>query len=535
MKQRIDNFLGGTLKAEMPGVSNAYTQNMYFEQTTDGKVTKSILRSIDGLKLLSVEGLPSGTPRGSFVASNGPDGKPRPFVAIGSGIYAIDRDGGSYTATLAMNIGNGTSRISMCETGGNDPRLCVATGSQVLVCNIKSADPLATVRSITLPHRQEGNSVRDISPTFITYQYGYLTVNDAGSDNFYRSYHFPFEFLEGGVQPSEDVFTYDPLDETSSEFGFYIPSDWCPDNITAMVSTNAKLFTFGPKSMQLFNYTNDSSMPFNSPDTSALSIGILAPESAAVIGNKVFWLGSSDVGQFGIYKTSDTNPTRISNADIEREIAAMQYPEEAVGFCWTESAHVFYALSFNSSGKTFVYDDSTGMWHSRVSTNPENGIDGVWRYKYPFMFDSRQCFLCSDGIVEQARPKFKTENGRVVADEPWWKEHDGNPIVRMRRGGAVIDGFTAFFVDNILFSISNGYAAPSTERPKCIFRYSRNGTTMADSRIGQMGFAGEYSFMTQFPRLGMGTSFVFELSCSDNVPFTIVGCVINWTSSSRGF
>lgn len=564
-KQRIDNFLGGTVKSELGFGEMAYTQNMYFESVTDGGVARNVLRSIEGMRLLDLKDdignafSLTGAPRGVFVTSTGPDNEPRLFVVFGDRLYVVDRGSGSgYTVRDVANVG-GNAPVSMCETGGESPWLCVAYGDGILAGKIKDLVP--SMRNIALPVKNlSGGGSRTIRPSHITYQFGFLTCNDQDTDYFYRSYNYPFEYEKDGGVVTE-VFTRDPLTEgDDAEYfneGFYIPSDWKPDVVTCMASTNATLFTFGPKSMQLFKYTGDANMPFNSPDTSALSIGILAPHSVACIGNQVFWLGSSDVGQFGIYRTSDTNPQRISTPEIEREIMEMAEPADAIGFCWTQTGHSFYAITFVRDQRTFVFDTLTGLWHNRVSTDPATGNDNAWRYGFPALFDDRLCFLCGDGIAELALATTKQVNGvRTQLVAPKWTEHDGNPIVRLRRGGAIVDGFTMFCIDNVQFKVYNRMPMAfsfGSNRPRCNFRWSKNGEAFDNRRVGSLGRVntlglqgtkemagvlgkvGEFAFVTQFPRLGVGTQFTFELSCAENIPFDIVGCVINWTPISRGF
>lgn len=526
MKQRIDNFLGGTLKTVPGGDMSSYTQNMYFESVTDGGTTRHVLRGIEGMRM-KVE--VSGTPRGAFVASRGYDGNPRLFAVFGDTLYAVDNVNGEYSLVEVGNVGDSVEPVSMCETGGDNPRVCVANGSGLAVCIATDSDPSESFMYVEMPKNKSGEFIR---PSHVTYQFGYLTINDENSDYIYRSYQYPFEYVENGRVHTE-VFTEDPLNGDSSVYGFYMPADWCPDNISCLAGTNARLFAFGPKSMQVFNYTNDANMPFNSPDTSALAIGILAPRSAAVLGNEVFWLGSSTAGQFGIYRATGTDPQRISGPEMEREIAGLQSPDDAEGFCWTESGHAFYAITFKAGNRTFVYDTSTGMWHNRVSTDAQ-GADNGWRYRFPFLMDGSLCFMCEDGIVEVARPVYEYVNGiRSVAVEPSWTEHDGRAIVRKRRGAAIVDGFTAFMVDNVQFQLPHGFA-PAGVTPKVEFRYSSDGVTFLE-REGPMGAAGAYGFVTQFPRLGIGSSFILELSCSYDCPFDIYGCVINWTPVGRGF
>ena len=56
-------------------------------------------------------------------------------------------------------------------------------------------------RSIKLPVRVNSNN--SINPTHCAYLYGYLIINDAGTDAFYTSYKYPFE-----VENSQDAAFY---------------------------------------------------------------------------------------------------------------------------------------------------------------------------------------------------------------------------------------------------------------------------------------------------------------------------------------
>lgn len=521
-KKVLTNFVGGSRATDMNLISMSYTQNMVLEQVGDDAPSQTVLRSIPGLSTF-VE--IAGTPRGRFVASRGLNGQPRLFVCYDNKLYAVDFIKGVWTPIEVGYVNGGTSPVSMCETGGEGnrhPMLVIADGSSVHVCptDAPSADISKEYRNITLPN---GYDDLPISPTHCTYQYGYLTVNDKDTDYFYRSYLYPFESTDSNGNVLWDVFTEDPGLGEKYPNGMFIPADWVPDNLTAMISTGGVLYTLGPRSFQRFNATNDSTMPFNSPNTSSMNIGILAPDSLATIGENIFFLGSSDVGQFGIYRANGSECVRISVPEMERVISQFKVPEDAIGFTWTENTHVYYAITFQADDVTYVYDMTLKVWHNRVSTTPEDNKDHAWRYRNSFLFNNKIMFLTHGAIVFEDYTK--------------WTEHDGRPIIRLRRGGATVNGCTPFFVDNVVFLLSNGYGnrlAPEV-RPQVMFRYSLDGTTMSNERIGHMGRQGEYSYMTVFPRLGRGCVLNLELSCSENIDFTILKCAINPTGNMRGF
>lgn len=525
-KHVVNNFVGGSRKADMNLVSQSYSQNLFVEQVGEDAPSQSVLRSIPGLTtFLEIPG----TPRGRFVASRGLDGQPRLFVVFDNILYVVDYVDRKWTAVFVGYVNGGSGEVSMCETGGASSMVCVADGTSLHVVDPSSPSAVIadTYRNITLPKALDDKM--DIEPSFCTYQYGFLTINDKATDYFYRSYQQPFEQTLSNGKIHWDVFTDElnadgTIDQSAHrEYGHYIMANWCPDPVTAMISTGGVLYTLGPRSFQRFNSTNDDDYPFNSPNTSSMNIGILAPDSLASIGENIYFLGASDVGQFGIYRANGSECVRISVPEMERVISRFKNPADAIGCCWTEDTHVFYMITFQEDDRSYVYDASLGLWHNRVSTTPNDNTDHAWRYGHSFLYQNRIMFLCRGAVV--------------MEDHEKWTEHDERPIIRLRRGGATINGCTPFYVDNVVFMLSNGYGnkLEPNVRPKVMFRYSLDGTTMSNERLGYMGRQGEYRFMTVFPRLGYGCVLNMELSCSENIEFTVLKCAINETGCMRGF
>lgn len=510
----LQNFVGGSRRSDRHSVNMSYTQNMFPETQGEGAVATKILRSIPGMdKMVDIEG----TPRGSFVASRGMNGQERLFVAFSNSVYAVDKLGtGEYSVNKAFTIAGGSSPVSFTETGGEGsahPCIVCADGYLVSVMpsDIDPADFADNVHYPTLPINPNG---KVITPTHACYAYNYLLVNDTGTDGFYMSEQYPFE---GEITPGVtnwNCFTVSTLDGTTNPNGFVTYAEWCPDNVTALISTGSCVWAMGPRSFQIFQYNNSTNYPFTSPNTAAQSIGILAPYSLCRIGETVLWLGASDVGHFGVYRATGTAPERISNPDIEREISKNANAAGAVAQTWVENGHAFYALSLGES--TYVFDLSENEWHNRVSTDYGRNVNRQWRYSFAVRFSGDIVFLTSGALCRQSSESYR--------------EHDGTPIIRIRRGGAILDNFSPFFIDSVKFIISNGYAEADTFNPSLMMRYSTDSVRFWNERIGYMGRRGQYDYETVFHKLGLARTFNLELSCSENVPFDILGCVIAYQS-----
>ena len=255
---------------------------------------------------------------------------------------------------------------------------------------------------------------------------------------------------------------------------------------------------------------DDLNKPFVSPDNAAESIGIRAPESLASCGPYVAWLGSSDIGQNGVYVMQGNEKKRVSTPSIEREISRMKFPEDAVGQFWSENQHTFYAITFRTDKVTLVYDLLESEWHSRQSYEK-----GLWRPQYATFAYNRIFFGDLSGP-----DLFYLDNDKYT-------EWDGLCMVRLRRGGAVYSDNSPFYADAVNITLNNGQIDDPTLNPQVMMRYSTDGNDWTDKELGTMGEIGHYDHETTWWNLGLCKFLTIEVSCSDPVDFAIVSAKIN--------
>lgn len=516
MAQRIiSNIVGGIHRHEVEKVSRSFTQNMYPETVdSEQSTTNKVLLGIKGNSLaLHIE---EGPCRGLFRASRGKDGNPVLFGCWGSSVYVIRKTFDGFSKRKIGQVSNALAEpVHFTETGGEGsahPHLVVVDGASVFAVDTTLSDSYMAQdwRSIPLPTRVgDTTHTQKIQPSHVAYLYGYLIVNDVGSDAFYTSIQYPFETTDDNDNIIYDVFYADPDGEYNG-YGFVTYAEWNPDNITAICSNGSYLYTFGPRSVQAFSYRDNINQPFVSPDNAAESIGIRAPESLATCGPYTAWLGSSDVGQNGIYIMEGNQKQRVSTISIERQISHMKYPEDAVGQFWEENQHLFYAITFRSDKTTLVYDLTEKEWHARQSYE-----QGLWRPQYATFAYNRIFF-----------GEFKSDV-LTYLDDSKYTEWDGLCIVRLRRGGAIYSDNSPFFVDALNLTLNNGQIDNPTLEPRVMMRYSTDGNDWTDMEVGSMGAIGRYDHQTTWWNLGMCRYLTVEVSCSDPVDFAIVSAKVN--------
>jgi hypothetical protein len=566
----VENIAGTISKSNLAKVGLGESVNMFVEQqqNADEKSTTILMRTVMG-EVKAVDLL--GKCRGMYRVSRGYDNKPVLYAVYDNGLYLVNEDN---TYNWIANIPSVGTECHMCETGGYGsahPHLIIVDGTSVYAVNtgMSIGDQQTDFKSIKLPVRV--NSDHNIVPTHCAYLYGYLIVNDAGTDAFYTSYQYPFEiedsedpsfytdrtnfvtwwmtlsddvkqqykageihdgyynqykaFIDGTADDTpevNDLFRVDTVEY--AKYGFVTYSEWCPDNTIALCSNGSKLYTFGERSWQVFSYNDDMNNPFSSPDNAAGNIGIKAPNSLAMLGNTVLWLGSSDIGDNGVFMITDTNITRISTQDIEREITQIVNPENAYSQIWQEHQHVFYSITFEDSKKTFVYDVSEQAWHYRASYDTNNHLT-FWRYNH--------------ATYAYGKIYVGTQDAICYMDENRYREHDDRVIYKMRRGGVLTSNNCPFYIDSAELIVNNGQHSFNDQydnlelNPRVSIRYSWDGSTMSDYEDYYLGKIGRYDYSTTIWHLGMGKYFTLEISTTEPVPMAIENLKISYSPGSN--
>ena len=566
----IENIAGTISKSNLVKVGLGEAVNMFVEQqqNSNEKSTSLVMRSVMGEVLAQNI---TGKCRGMYRVSRGYDNKPVLYAVYDTTLYLIDSNN---DAISIGTINSYTTECHMTETGGYGsahPHLIIVDGTSVYAVNtgLSIGDQQLDLKRIDLPYRVN-STTEYIKPTHCAYLYGYLIVNDAGTDAFYTSYQYPFEisnsesasfyeereqfitwwsglddatkeqykagqiqdqyyteykdFIDGNADDTpevNDIFRVHTVE--FANYGFITYSEWCPDNTIALCSNGSKLYTFGERSWQVFSYNDDKNNPFTSPDNAAGNVGIKAPNSLAMLGNTVLWLANSDIGDNGVFMIKDTTLTRISTQDIERELTQLSNLETGYASIWQEHQHVFYSLTFEDAKKTYVYDVTENAWHYRASYDSKNHLT-YWRYNH--------------ATYAYSKIYVGTTNALAYMDENKYTEHDGKVIYKMRRGSVLTSNDQPFYIDSAEIICNNGQLSFDNHydniemNPRISIRYSWDGATFSDYEDYYMGKLGRYDYSTVIWQLGMGSYFTLEVSTTEPIPFAIENLKVAYSPTS---
>jgi hypothetical protein len=284
------------------------------------------------------------------------------------------------------------------------------------------------------------------------------------------------------------------------------------------------MFVFGSKSYQIYATQEDDDVPFTSSGKASSSIGIKAPRSASALGNNVYFLASSSIGENGIFKASTSGLTRISPPWMEREISGYADQEDAIGFNYAKDGHTFYVISFPTADITYTYDESTSQWHERSSKDENTDEEHMWWPSYA---------IRAYGYIMLGT---YNSGNLVCLDSNKYTEYDGRLIRKVRQSAITVQGFLPFIVNEFRLIWNTGYTKILSDTqdgydPRIMLQVSPDGNEFSDEIWGYGGKAGLYAGYTSWSGLGMATFLVFRVVCSDPVPLIISSAAMRWTKT----
>lgn len=235
------------------------------------------------------------------------------YAVMGSSLYSVASDG---TGSLLGTV----SGSDLCRMADNGTELAIASGGTGYVL---SAGIISTPLSF--------------SPSDVAYVDGYMVWTVADSDQF-------------AISSLNDALTYDALDVATVEGS--------PDNLVGVVNDHRELQFYGTKTVEIWYNSGAADFPFERQGNAFIERGCFDRDSLVKLDNSVHFMGEDRI----IYRLNGYTPTRISTHSIEYQLRNATYCR---GFTYTLEGHINYCITTDNG--SFVYDNSTGLWHDRLS------------------------------------------------------------------------------------------------------------------------------------------------------------------------
>lgn len=462
--------------------------NLFPELNSEDAPVKYTHYLTPGLDLLSVH--EGNTWRCLYRASNG-----NLYGVLDQGVYSIDT---SYVKTLLGTLTTvATTPVSMADNG-----LCILI-----------VDGSSSGYTINLTDNSFGNvaAVNFYGADRVDFLDTYFILNRPGTNQFYISLsQVTAAMLIGGLG-------FDPLD-IAAKIGY-------PDNISSLIVLHREIWLVGTLTSEVWYNSGAADFTFQAMPGAYIEHGTVAKYSLATQDLSSYWLSQDKQGQAMVMRGSEYIAQRISTHAIEYEISQYETISDAVGMIYQQQGHTFYILQFPSANKTWVYDQSTQLWHQRCYTDDNGNLN---RHRANCVANAYGQIIVGDYI----NGNLYAFNLNTYTDNTDAAALTGDPITRIRSFPQNVEDGNRVTYQRFVADMDVGDIT-SSEVPVVYLRWSDTKGKSWNNYLPQtLGATGEYYSQLQWQRLGYARDRVFELMWSADTKTALNGAFIDIQSSA---
>jgi hypothetical protein len=420
-----------------------------------------------------------GTPGTSVFSSTGTTAQVRAmhtmgefmYAVVGAVVYKISTVG---TATSLGSLTTSTGFVSMADNG-----------TQILI-----------VDGTAFGHIISSGTLTDISdPDFVS----------STSCVFFDGYFIVTKTSTGRIYVSE---TYDGMTWASLDFA---TAESSPDNLVRIMATKPNLWLLGTTSTEVYYNSGNLDFPFARVPGAVVAIGCVAIASAAVVEDNVYWLSDKKT----VVRNIGYNYETVSTPGIDYQLSTYTTVSDAIGFGYTLEGRSFYAITFPTQNKTWVYDHIAKYWHEWQSLSAL-GVAGRFRGVASLLYNGSM--LIGDG----ATGVIYTLSMNTYTDA-------GLNIRRIRRTQIINKETVNLLHSMVEIEFENGVglnvsAVTDGYDPQAVLKWSDNGGRTWSAGVSVT--LGKYQVYTDrqiWRRLGKSRNRIYELTVESPVKVVILG------------
>ncbi len=405
------------------------------------------------------------------------------FVVSRNLLYKVDTDD---NITELGDVGGSTTRVYMAANGADDNQVFINSDGNGYIYDENAITPL---QQITDPDFSGGLGVASLNQI--------LWVPRPNSNT-----------LQGSS--TADGLTWEATRRVSAEQD--------PDYLVQAIRLTSALWLMGKGSCEYWQTdTSDTTNPIRPVAGATIERGVGADNSIATWQNNAFWLADD----LTVWQIAGNQATKISDINLEYAIRGdgkkpgYTRPQSAVGFFIDHPVHKQYVLTFPSDAVTWVYDVTTGLWHTRES----NDI-GRWRASESALFNNK--VLVGDyrlGKIWLYTAEVYTEDGETL------KYQIVPPAIRNKENDMTIESVELFMevgVGDISAVNTFGILKENPITPLVQVEYSKDGgaswQSKPDVSLGRVGDRDIRVKSRLFGRVRKSYPFLLRFTVTDSVP-----------------
>lgn len=295
-----------------------------------------------------------------------------------------------------------------------------------------------------------------------------------------------------------DGSTWDPLNFATAERE--------PDALLDIAALGDNIWLFGQNTVEAWQDTGDSALPFTRIEQVAFDKGILQTGCVCEADNGLYFVGSDA----RLYRIGDV-PQRVSTPDIEEKIEAAT-TVSIFTYLDRDGEYIAVRLEGNGTDCTYEYNIASQSWAQLTS-----GADsGQW--------------IARCAAMKGVDAYFGND---TTGDIMGWSGHADMGDTMVRRWTAAIELTQPLTVNNLWFWVNSGQTTLLSGQgadPQLEVQLSDDGgETWSEWDGDSIGTAGQYRVIPEFRRLGMfdAPGLMVNGRVTDPVPFRLSAVKIN--------
>lgn len=468
VKLRRIPFFGEGVYSGTAVVTRQRRLNCYYEVRADGDKSKVVVLGTPGMSLWATIGSLLNSPM-------------RGMLGTPSAMYVV-----AYDQFLELNSSGGTVASGTISTVSGNVSMAFNPTQVLIVTGAKGY--IYTTASDTLAEITDAEFID--TATTCCFLNSFFIVNNPGTGEFYVS--------DSGNGTSWSALAF----ATASQYS---------DLLLAVDTLMGMLVTFSEYHMEFWQNVGASPEPFQYIANSANEYGLAAVWSRTHVDNGINFLCQTREGGIQVARVQGYQVGIISTSDIDDILQSFTTVSDAVGLTYQVGDHKFYQLTFPTENRSFLYDQTTGIW-----SEAQTGLTGDYAQRHIGQFSvvARGQTYISDynsAKVYTPEPSVYTDNGETIPRE----------IITLHASNE----FNPFRVASIYLDMDTGVGLTTGQGsdPQMMMDVSKdNGRTWkVRERWASIGAVGEYTTRVIWRRVIRGRDVVVRFRMTDPVKFVI--------------
>ncbi len=471
-------LINPSIKSESVDASYQRCLNMYMVAAGDSARSKNVLMPTSGL--IEIVDLGGAACRGIITVGD------YTYVVRDSDVYrlVINTYTRTATATLLGTIGTASGVVKFAS---NPTQIILVDGSTIGYIITISTGSLAAIADADF-----------VGGSSVTFCDGYFFYNQPNT-----------AYLR--CSASNDGTSWDATDVATVESK--------PDNLVGLAVNKGEIWAFGSDTVEVwYDAANAVGLPFSPRIGSEIDIGCASLGSIVEMNNAIIWLDSrgyvvqSQISAYIRNQSSGYDLQIISTESLQSEMATYAVISDAVATSYLERGHLIYQITFPTEHKTWCYDCTTGTWFERGTYSEFYGEIREHLVQYCTRYNNNN--ICCGNL-----------SGKIYIMSGDLYDDNGLAIRRIHVSAPIHSESRAIAVSSLILRMGSGMATVTGDgsTPQVSLRYSNDGShTWSDYLARDMGDIGEYGRPISWNRLGIAREWVFELTITEPIMFSII-------------